>query len=233
MSVALAPDSEPFLLQRAQPAAISQVSRRWPSQLVQGSPLRGHGHQLRCEGAGWALAVGTSPGAGSSADREAALWEMEEHHLQERHQLVKQQLKDQYFLQRHELVRKHEKVRLARGPPRDGAPWVPTVCAPQRSQVGPSEARDGGNHAGKLSARAASSPTLTPCESRSRFPLHSFRTQCHLCREASPGLPEQARALLCGPSALYFCVLVCLGSVPLMGTLTDNPEVWLHGWRGQ
>uniref|UniRef100_I3LBD5 non-specific serine/threonine protein kinase n=1 Tax=Sus scrofa TaxID=9823 RepID=I3LBD5_PIG len=44
-------------------------------------------------------------------DREAALWEMEEHHLQERHQLVKQQLKDQYFLQRHELVRKHEKER--------------------------------------------------------------------------------------------------------------------------
>uniref|UniRef100_A0A452VKN4 non-specific serine/threonine protein kinase n=1 Tax=Ursus maritimus TaxID=29073 RepID=A0A452VKN4_URSMA len=43
--------------------------------------------------------------------REAALWEMEEHHLQERHQLVKQQLKDQYFLQRHELVRKHEKER--------------------------------------------------------------------------------------------------------------------------
>jgi hypothetical protein len=46
----------------------------------------------------------------SSADREAALWEMEEHQLQERHQLVKQQLKDQYFLQRHELLRKHEKV---------------------------------------------------------------------------------------------------------------------------
>uniref|UniRef100_A0A8C3VKN6 non-specific serine/threonine protein kinase n=1 Tax=Catagonus wagneri TaxID=51154 RepID=A0A8C3VKN6_9CETA len=44
-------------------------------------------------------------------DREAALWETEEHHLQERHQLVKQQLKDQYFLQRHELVRKHEKER--------------------------------------------------------------------------------------------------------------------------
>lgn len=41
---------------------------------------------------------------------------MEEHHLQERHQLVKQQLKDQYFLQRHELVRKHEKVRLRAGP---------------------------------------------------------------------------------------------------------------------
>lgn len=45
------------------------------------------------------------------ADREAALWEMEEHQLQERHQLVKQQLKDQYFLQRHDLLRKHEKVR--------------------------------------------------------------------------------------------------------------------------
>ncbi|ERE69518.1 serine/threonine-protein kinase 10 [Cricetulus griseus] len=47
----------------------------------------------------------------SSTDREAALWEMEEHQLQERHQLVKQQLKDQYFLQRHELLRKHEKER--------------------------------------------------------------------------------------------------------------------------
>ncbi|XP_028905800.1 serine/threonine-protein kinase 10 isoform X1 [Ornithorhynchus anatinus] len=42
-------------------------------------------------------------------DREASLWELEEHHLQEKHQLVKQQLKDQYFLQRHELLRKHEK----------------------------------------------------------------------------------------------------------------------------
>lgn len=50
-------------------------------------------------------------GGVSPADREAALWEMEEHQLQERHQLVKQQLKDQYFLQRHELLRKHEKVR--------------------------------------------------------------------------------------------------------------------------
>ena len=60
----------------------------------------------------WPLA---SHQASSSTDREAALWEMEEHHLQERHQLVKQQLKDQYFLQRHELVRKHEKVRSLAG----------------------------------------------------------------------------------------------------------------------
>ncbi|XP_074866053.1 serine/threonine-protein kinase 10 isoform X2 [Carettochelys insculpta] len=44
-------------------------------------------------------------------DREAAIWELEEHHLQEKHQLIKQQLKDQYFLQRHELVRKHDKER--------------------------------------------------------------------------------------------------------------------------
>lgn len=44
-------------------------------------------------------------------DREAALWDMEETQLQERHQLLKQQLKDQYFLQRHELLRKHEKER--------------------------------------------------------------------------------------------------------------------------
>lgn len=212
MSVSLAPDSEPFLLQRAQPAAISQVSRRWPSQLVQGSPLRGHGHQLRCEGAGWALAVGTSPGAGSSADREAALWEMEEHHLQERHQLVKQQLKDQYFLQRHELVRKHEKVRLARGPPCDRAPWVPTVCAPQRSQVGPSEARDGGNHAGKLSARAASSPTLTPRVSL----VHAFPcipSEPNATSAGKPPLTSQSRRGPCcvarvPSTSVYWSVLV-------------------------
>ncbi|KAM4676123.1 LOW QUALITY PROTEIN: serine/threonine-protein kinase 10 [Discoglossus pictus] len=42
-------------------------------------------------------------------DREAVMWDLEERHLQEKHQLIKQQLKDQYFLQRHELLRKHEK----------------------------------------------------------------------------------------------------------------------------
>ncbi|KAM3925743.1 serine/threonine-protein kinase 10 [Leptodactylus fuscus] len=42
-------------------------------------------------------------------DKEACIWELEERHLQERHQLLKQQLKDQYFLQRHELLRKHDK----------------------------------------------------------------------------------------------------------------------------
>ncbi|XP_063784144.1 serine/threonine-protein kinase 10 [Pseudophryne corroboree] len=44
-------------------------------------------------------------------DREACVWELEERHLQERHQLMKQQLKDQYFLQRHELLRKHDKEK--------------------------------------------------------------------------------------------------------------------------
>ncbi|XP_068571785.1 serine/threonine-protein kinase 10 [Cebidichthys violaceus] len=42
-------------------------------------------------------------------DREAIMWDMEEKNLYERHQLLKQQLKDQYFLQRHQLVKKHEK----------------------------------------------------------------------------------------------------------------------------
>ncbi|XP_027012146.1 STE20-like kinase b [Tachysurus fulvidraco] len=41
--------------------------------------------------------------------REAAMWELEERHLQERHQLFKQQLKDQYFMQRHQLLKRHEK----------------------------------------------------------------------------------------------------------------------------
>lgn len=42
--------------------------------------------------------------------REAAIWELEERHLQEKHQLLKQQLKDQYFMQRHQLLKRHEKV---------------------------------------------------------------------------------------------------------------------------
>uniref|UniRef100_A0AAQ4QZ03 non-specific serine/threonine protein kinase n=1 Tax=Gasterosteus aculeatus aculeatus TaxID=481459 RepID=A0AAQ4QZ03_GASAC len=42
-------------------------------------------------------------------EREATVWDMEEKNLYERHQLLKQQLKDQYFLQRHQLLKKHEK----------------------------------------------------------------------------------------------------------------------------
>ncbi|KAI5625053.1 STE20-like serine/threonine-protein kinase isoform X2 [Silurus asotus] len=41
--------------------------------------------------------------------REAAMWELEERHLQEKHQLQKQQLKDQYFMQRHQLLKRHDK----------------------------------------------------------------------------------------------------------------------------
>ena len=43
--------------------------------------------------------------------REAAIWEMEERQLHERHQLAKRQLKDMFFLQRHQmLVRKLTKT---------------------------------------------------------------------------------------------------------------------------
>ncbi|XP_069754893.1 serine/threonine-protein kinase 10 isoform X2 [Narcine bancroftii] len=42
-------------------------------------------------------------------DRESAIWELEEHHLQEKNQFLKQQLKDQYTLQKHQLLKKHEK----------------------------------------------------------------------------------------------------------------------------
>lgn len=128
-----------------------------------------------------ALAISISPGLMSSTDREAALWEMEEHHLQERHQLVKQQLKDQYFLQRHELVRKHEKVRsrLGRGmglPPEalggpSGAPLGYHLCSQEEAGVGHGKAlggsvrcsssderaRNGGSPAGKQMA----APSLT------------------------------------------------------------------------
>ena len=35
--------------------------------------------------------------------RESALWEMEERHLHDKHQLAKKQLKDIFFLQRHQV----------------------------------------------------------------------------------------------------------------------------------
>lgn len=41
--------------------------------------------------------------------REAAVWELEEHHLHEKHQLAKRQLKDIFFLQRHQMLIRHEK----------------------------------------------------------------------------------------------------------------------------
>ena len=45
--------------------------------------------------------------------REAAIWEMEERQLHEKHQLAKRQLKDMFFLQRHQmLVRKLTKTSI-------------------------------------------------------------------------------------------------------------------------
>ncbi|XP_023238605.1 STE20-like serine/threonine-protein kinase isoform X2 [Centruroides sculpturatus] len=41
--------------------------------------------------------------------KEAALWEYEERHLHEKHQLSKRQLKDIFFLQRHQMLIRHEK----------------------------------------------------------------------------------------------------------------------------
>ncbi|XP_073996948.1 sterile20-like kinase isoform X3 [Rhodnius prolixus] len=41
--------------------------------------------------------------------REAALWELEERHIHEKHQLAKRQLKDGFFLQRHQMLIRHDK----------------------------------------------------------------------------------------------------------------------------
>lgn len=41
--------------------------------------------------------------------REAALWEVEEKQIHEKHQLVKRQLKDIFFLQRHQMLIRHDK----------------------------------------------------------------------------------------------------------------------------
>ncbi|XP_012283262.1 serine/threonine-protein kinase 10 [Orussus abietinus] len=41
--------------------------------------------------------------------REAAIWELEERQIHERQQLLKKQLKDTFFLQRHQMLVRHEK----------------------------------------------------------------------------------------------------------------------------
>jgi STE20-like kinase len=46
--------------------------------------------------------------------REAAIWEMEERQLHERHQLAKRQLKDLFFLQRHQML--VSRKRFSRNP---------------------------------------------------------------------------------------------------------------------
>lgn len=117
-----------------------------------------------------ALSAPHRVGVVSSADREAALWEMEEHQLQERHQLVKQQLKDQYFLQRHELLRKHEKVRLG---------W-------DAGQL------DGGTQEGLLPPRGGPETFRAPClrdRNQGKFEGHGWCRQLHC-------LPQHLRAWL-------------------------------------
>ena len=41
--------------------------------------------------------------------REAAIWEMEERQLHEKYQVAKSQLKDHFFLQRHQMLTRHDK----------------------------------------------------------------------------------------------------------------------------
>ncbi|XP_061818505.1 serine/threonine-protein kinase 10 [Nerophis lumbriciformis] len=42
-------------------------------------------------------------------DRESTIWGLEESNIHEKYQQLKQQLKEQYFLQRHQLLKKHNK----------------------------------------------------------------------------------------------------------------------------
>lgn len=41
--------------------------------------------------------------------KEAALWELEEKQIHEKFQLTKRQLKDVFFLQRHQMLVRHDK----------------------------------------------------------------------------------------------------------------------------
>jgi STE20-like kinase len=44
------------------------------------------------------------------AAREAAIWELEEEHLNEKTNLARRQLKDLFFLKRHQMMTRHGKV---------------------------------------------------------------------------------------------------------------------------
>ena len=44
--------------------------------------------------------------------REAAIWELEKQQLHEKHQLAKSQLKDMFFLKRHQMLTRHQKVYI-------------------------------------------------------------------------------------------------------------------------
>lgn len=44
--------------------------------------------------------------------REDAIWDLEEKHIFDKYQLLKKQLNDSFFLQRHQMLVRHEKVRL-------------------------------------------------------------------------------------------------------------------------
>lgn len=41
--------------------------------------------------------------------REAMLWELEEKHIHDKHQLAKRHVKDLCFMQRHQMIIRHEK----------------------------------------------------------------------------------------------------------------------------
>lgn len=42
--------------------------------------------------------------------RESELWEMEQQQIQEKHQLLKHQLKEAFYMHRHQMHMKHKKV---------------------------------------------------------------------------------------------------------------------------
>lgn len=46
--------------------------------------------------------------------REAAIWELEERHIYDKNNLLKKQLNDSFFLQRHQMLVRHEKVCINR-----------------------------------------------------------------------------------------------------------------------
>lgn len=46
----------------------------------------------------------------SFRSREAAIWDLEERQLEERHALYKQELKDRFFLQRSQMLARHQRV---------------------------------------------------------------------------------------------------------------------------
>ncbi|XP_077469889.1 STE20-like serine/threonine-protein kinase isoform X2 [Stigmatopora argus] len=112
--------------------------------------------------------------------REAAMWELEERHLQEKHQQLKQQLKDQYFLQRHQLLKRHDKeMEQMQGYNQRLVEEMKNKQNQERVRLPKIQRSDGKTRMAmfKKSLRIAPSAIITPDQERERIKQFAFQEE--------------------------------------------------------